>query len=133
MNLYLLLKVSLAFHLAGIAMTAGSALMTYTVYRKFWKEYVVDSVKAKCVLSAASRFTTIGGIGMLILILSGMGMMIATHGGYMNLFWFQAKLVVIALLVLNGILVMQRLRTRLNKLMQDGTENSSIDKMPALK
>src|SRR3990170_1548701 len=88
MTTYNLLKLSLTLHIVGIVMTAGTMLITYVVYRKFWKEYFRDKEKAKAVLSATSKFPFLAGVGMSILLLSGIALMILTKGVYMHQFWF---------------------------------------------
>lgn len=38
MNSYHLLKTGLLFHIIGLVMIAGTTLVSYLVYRYFWKQ-----------------------------------------------------------------------------------------------
>jgi hypothetical protein len=122
---YHLLKLSLTLHIAGITMTAGTMLMNYVIYLKFWKTYFSDKQKAGIILSAASKFPVVAGIGMGILLLSGIAMMVLTRGAYMHQRWFMLKLGVIVLLLVNGLVVMRRLVLRLHRLLQADSESGA--------
>lgn len=130
---YNLLKLSLTFHIAGITMTAGTMLMNYVIYLKFWKTYFSDQQKAKVILSATSKFPLVAGIGMGILLLSGIAMMMLTRGAYMHQLWFMLKLGVIVLLLVNGLVVMRRFGLRLHKQLQNGNDEGTAQRIISIK
>lgn len=118
MNSYFLLKTGLFLHIIGLVMIAGATLISYISYRYFWKQYGQDKQKAFTVMSAMSRFSSLAGIGLGLMILSGVLMMYATHGVFHSQLWFRVKMFIVLLIVLNSIALARLQGRKLGKLLQ---------------
>jgi hypothetical protein len=99
MNTYLL---SLFAHLLGFSMLAGTIITTVFTSRQFWKTAAIDKMKAAAMLEGGTAFPIIMGVGMLLLILSGMSLLRINHGTFAEQTWFRIKMLLMVLLIING-------------------------------
>jgi len=96
-NLYQLL---VAFHLIGLTLGLGGASISdFTFLGELRKQGRV----APETVSRMKSFSQMVWIGLTILSLSGLGLILLDHGQDLYLPGFQAKMVVVAILVLNGL------------------------------
>ena len=71
------------------------------------------------------KFSALLGIGAALLIISGTGMMIITHGAFAHQIWFKIKLALILTLILNGFLVGGRQKSKLKKSLDIGEHTTT--------
>lgn len=102
MNLYLF---SLFIHITGISLAAGTTFISFLVNRRFWNAYGTNKVKALTLIELSSRFPRITGIGIGLLILSGMYIMFLTKGAFGEQLWFRIKIVLVVLAIIINIVI----------------------------
>ena len=94
----------LLLHLIGVILFAGMTTADYVAFRQFWKQYGNDRTKAATLLQAMAGFPVLMRIGIIVIILSGVGMMALTHGVFGEQTWFRIKFGLVLLLILNYLL-----------------------------
>lgn len=87
-------------HLFGVAIGAGGAYLSDMMF--------FSSVKDKIISHTEMRFLTIGSravwIGLALLVLSGTGLFLSDIEGYMESSKFLAKMTIVGIIILNGII-----------------------------
>lgn len=87
-------------HLFGVAIGAGGAYLSDMMF--------FSSVKDKIISHTEMRFLTIGSravwIGLALLVLSGTGLFLSDMQGYMQSAKFLAKMSIVGIIILNGII-----------------------------
>jgi len=102
MNMYLF---SLFIHITGISIAGGTTFISFLVNRRFWKAYGTNRVKALTLVELSSRFPRITGLGIGLLILSGMYIMFLTKGAFGEQLWFRIKIVLVVLVIIFNIVI----------------------------
>jgi len=115
MNTMILLNIFLIAHLSGLALMAGTTVADTVTFNTFSKSFRKDGMPSLTLLALMDKFSALLGIGAALLIISGTGMMIITHGAFAHQIWFKVKLVLILTLILNGFLVGARQKSKLTK------------------
>lgn len=103
-----LYHTALVLHIIAIVMVAGTTLMDYMMFKQFWKQLAADKQKGMIVLAAMAKSPMLFGIGFLLIIISGVYMMAATHGAFGEQTWFRIKFGLIVLIILNGLIIGRR-------------------------
>ncbi len=98
---------------------AGTTLVDFMAYRSLWKTVTHEKELSTGLLQLMAKLPRIIGIGAAVLISTGMGMMILTHGVFGEQLWFRIKFGLVVLLILNGLLVGRRLGLKLRRLLAD--------------
>jgi hypothetical protein len=115
MNSMILLDIFLITHLTGLALMAGATVADSVTFNTFSKSYRNDGAPLLSLLALMDKFSVLLGIGAALLIISGTGMMIITHGAFAHQIWFKIKLALILTLICNGFLVGGRQKSKLIK------------------
>jgi uncharacterized membrane protein len=115
-----LLNIFLIIHLIGLALMAGTTVADTVTFNTFSKSFQKEGMPSLTLLALMEKFSALLGIGAALLIISGTGMMIITHGAFAHQIWFKIKLAVILTLILNGFLVGGRQKSKLKKSMDSG-------------
>jgi uncharacterized membrane protein len=110
MNMTSFTHVGLLLHIIGLTTIGGVTLASYITSRKFWNQYIQDKQKGFAIMQAVSKLPMLAGIGMGLLILSGIMMVGASRGIYGQQLWFKIKMVFVILIIAAAIL-----RGRLDK------------------
>jgi len=126
-----LLQTFIVLHIVGLTMMAGTTLIDTLVYKQFWKQYRVDTIKAAGTLETAGKLAVLFGIGFLLLLISGMGMMWLTRGVYGEQIWFRIKMILVVLVLINGLAVGRRTGLQVRKTVVNADGNAL--KLAALK
>lgn len=113
--------VFLTLHLAALTVMAGTTLIDFITYQIFWKLLDQKKEASTDLLQLMNRLPRLLGIGAAVIITTGMGMMVLTHGVYGEQLWFRIKFGLVIVLILNGLLVGRRQGMRLRKLLKDDT------------
>ncbi len=98
-TLYLILKV---LHIFGFATAMGVTLATYVAYNQFWKLYFANRERGLAAFSTVSVLQIFGMTSFLLVLGAGISMLAIANFSFVSLLWFQVKLVLIALLFING-------------------------------
>jgi uncharacterized membrane protein SirB2 len=102
MNLYLL---SLFVHITGISIAGGTTFISFLVNRRFWNVYGTDRVKALTLAELSSRLPRVTGIGIGLLILSGVYIMYLTNGAFGGQTWLRIKMVLVIIVIIINIVI----------------------------
>jgi uncharacterized membrane protein SirB2 len=112
----------LVAHIIGLTMVAGTTLVDYITTRYFWKQYAIDKRNGIAIQQAISKFQFLPGIGLFLLIISGVGMMALTRGVFGEQIWFRIKFGIVIVIIVNSLAVGRRQGSKLKRLLL--TENS---------
>ena len=122
MNTMILLNIFLIAHLTGLALMAGTTVADTVTFNAFSKSFRKDGTPALNLLALMDKFSALLGIGAALLIISGTGMLIITHGAFAHQIWFKIKLALILALILNGFVVGGRQKSKLKKYLDAGEQ-----------
>jgi hypothetical protein len=111
-----LYNAALVLHIMGITIMAGTAFIDFITFRVFCKVYATDVVKGLVLESYLHRLQRFLGIGMLLIIISGVAMMIKLHEVWGAQLWFRVKMGLLVLVIFNGLAFRRRLGAQLKKL-----------------
>ena len=129
MNTLILMHVLLVLQLTGLTLLSGTTVAEYVTFRTFSKRFKTAGNASNSLLNLMSGLAVTLAIGGGLLVVSGIGLMTVTHGVYAHQLWFQIKLVIILILVLNGFLVGNRQGTKLrNGLSEQNTDSGKAVK-----
>lgn len=134
MQTRLIYDLALVTHLVGLTLMAGTTILSYLFYKRFWMQFAIDRSKGIAIHSALSGTASLFGIGFLLLILSGVTMMFITHGAFGEQTWFRIKFGLILIIVLNALLVGRRQGRKLRKyLASTASDDSAVKQFLKLK
>lgn len=130
-NLY---QISLVTHIAGLAMMAGTTLASYLLMRQFWKQHEIDKPGSAAGLGSVAKISVLLGIGILLLIVSGVTMAIVVKGAYGQQTWFRIKMMLVIIAIINGTIIGRRLAMKLGKTLGEEKAGVSVaDRLMKLK
>jgi hypothetical protein len=109
--------ISLVGHIIGLTMMAGTTLVQFVTFNQFWKQYETDKPKGLAINETLSKFPVFFNAGFLLLLISGITMMYITHGAFGEQIWFQVKLGLIIVILINGVAFGRRQSIKLMKLL----------------
>jgi hypothetical protein len=109
-NLY---QIALVTHIIGLTTMAGITLASFMLARQFWKLYSVDKIKAAAVNESAAKLSVLLGVGIILLIVSGITMMVIVKGAYGQQIWFRVKMLLVLTAIINGVVVGRKLGKKL--------------------
>jgi hypothetical protein len=121
----------LVVHVVGIALMAGTAFVDLFTFRHFWKRYSEDKEQGLVVENIAFRLQRFMGVGMLLILLSGIGMMAYLHQVWGQQLWFRIKMAVLVLIIINGLGLRRVLGTQLRRIL--GTDSPGDIAIPLSK
>jgi uncharacterized membrane protein len=111
-----LLQSLLALHLIALVLMAGTTFLDFISLRSFWKlSASAQAEKAAGVLEGTASYSRIAGIGAALLIVTGLLMMVVTHGVFGEQLWFRIKFALVIILVANSLFVGRKQGNRLRK------------------
>jgi len=114
-------NIALVAHIIGLTTMAGTTLADYVLTKQFWRQYANDRSKAIAINETGSKFPMLFGIGIILLILSGVTMMGITLGVFGEQMWFQIKFGFVITIIINGIAVGRRQGSKLKRLLLQET------------
>ncbi|SRR5260221_6388772 len=132
MSTLTLMQLSILIHIIGLTLAAGTTLNSYSLFRRFWRVYPTDRDRAVNILDGSSMLPALIGIGMGLLILSGVGLMALTKGVYGEQLWFRIKFALVVLVIVNGIIATS-LGRKQKKLLTLSSERNVQDELDKLK
>lgn len=111
-----LYHIALVTHIIGITVMAGTSFIDFVAFRILCKAYPADTVKAlvfKDYLYSLQRFL---GLGMLLIVASGVAMMIKFHEVWGAQLWFRIKMGILLLIIINGLWLRRRVGNALKNI-----------------
>ena len=111
----IILQILLVVHLTGLALMAGTTVADTVTFRFFSKSFEKEREQSLNLLALMEQLEALLGIGAALLILSGTGLLIITHGAFVHQIWFKIKLALILTLILNGFIVGGRQKSKLKR------------------
>ena len=130
-NIY---HIALVAHIVGITIMAGTTFIDFITFKQFWKIFSGDKAKSLVIEDILFRLQKFIGIGMLLIIISGVLMMVYLHQVWGQQIWFRVKMGILVLIIINGLVIRRRMGSRLKKLLAEGSPGSSFNaKLSGLK
>jgi len=117
-------NIALVTHIVGITLMAGATFIDFIVFQLFWKAYPSDKTKSIVIEDMLHRLQRFMGIGMLVILVSGVVMMAYLHEVWGQQIWFRVKMGVLVLVIINGLGIRRRMGSKLKRLL---TEESLPD------
>jgi hypothetical protein len=127
MNTQAIYHLSLVTHIVGLTLMAGTTLVQYIIFKKFRKLAALDYSKGITILDSTSRLPGLSGIGIILLILSGVSMMAITHGAFGEQIWFRIKFGLVIIIIINGLAIGRRQGIKLRKLLDEKISGNLIE------
>ena len=124
---------ALVVHIVGITLMAGTTFIDFIVFRQFRKIFPDDKPKGLALADIFYRLQRFMGIGMLVILISGVMMMVYLHQVWGQQVWFRIKMAMLLLIIINGLAIRRRLGNKLkNNLAGDQTGNDFKTKLAGL-
>lgn len=112
-------------HIFGFIAAIGVTLASLVAYIQFWNLYAVDRDKGVAAVRAFQKLQMVGGIGLGVVILSGVGMLAMMDWAFIQVLWFQIKLGLVLLLFVNGFMIGRIPSVKLEKLLREDGQSSN--------
>jgi uncharacterized membrane protein len=110
-------QMALVAHVVGITIMAGTTFIDFITFRTFLKAYRTERANALLLESYLYRLQRFLGIGMLVILASGVLMMVRLHEVWGAQLWFRIKMGILVLIIINGLGLRRVLGSRLKKLL----------------
>jgi uncharacterized membrane protein len=120
----MLYNTSLWFHITGICLMAGVTVVDFILTKKFWSVYAKNPQQGILVKQMTNRLPLLIIAGIVLILLSGVGIMAATNGVFDTMLWFRIKMVLVLFVILNSVINGRRLGGQLNRLLASGIAQS---------
>jgi hypothetical protein len=108
---------AIVVHIIGITFLSGATVIDFMAFRIFWNSLSGDRYRPMVILETTALCQRIMGIGMGIIILSGVAMMVYMHGVWGEQLWFRIKFGLLLVVIINGLGVRRVLGSKLKKTM----------------
>ena len=113
----MLYNACLWLHIIGISLMAGSTVVDFMLTRKFWAIYHLQPQEGILARKITARVSSLIMAGIIIILISGIGMMVATRGVFGSMLWFRIKMILVLVVIANGIVMGRRLGLQLKKVL----------------
>jgi len=120
-------KTALVLHITGIVLFGGAIIIDYLVTKHFWSRFAKDKPAAQTVFEILSRLQRVMGVGLLLVILSGVGMMVYVHTVYGQQAWFRIKISLVLIVITAGLGFRRSVGTKIEKLLSGQTSVLNAD------
>jgi len=110
-------NAALVLHIVGITMMAGVSFIDFITFRAFSRMYATDPASGLVLENYLNKLQRYLGIGMLLILISGITMMAKLHEVWGAQLWFRIKMGILLLVIINGLGFRRMLGTRLKKLL----------------
>jgi hypothetical protein len=109
-------NAAIVVHIIGISFLAGATVIDFLSFRIFWKSIAGDRNRSIAIVETGTLYQKVMGIGMGLIILSGIAMMVYMHGVWGQQLWFRIKFGLLLLVIVNGLGIRRILGIKLNKI-----------------
>jgi hypothetical protein len=121
--------MALVTHIIGITLMAGATFIDFVSFRSLSKVLSTNRAKALVLEESLRKLQRVMGIGMLIILASGVMMMVRLHELWGAQIWFRIKMGMLALIIINGLLLRRRVGSNLNKALFQETVGDNFRKV----
>ena len=125
MNIHTIYQCCLLLHITGFIFFIGTTVTDFVALKKFWQCREYDQPGANAIWLAVSKFPVLMGVGMMLIIITAIGMMAITHGAYGEQTWMRIKFPLVVIAIINGLLIRRRQGSKLSKLFDDTAINQT--------
>lgn len=122
-----LYNIALVTHVIGITIMAGATFVDYITFRALGNAFRANETKALVLGAYLHKLQRFMGIGLLIILISGVAMMAKLHEVWDAQLWFRIKMGVLLLIIINGLGLRRRIGAQLNKLLVRDLSLSSVE------
>lgn len=105
----------LVLHITGITVMAGTSFVDLIIFRSFKKAFRTDAARSRVIEEQLYKLQRFMGIGMLLILISGIGMMVKLHEVWGAQIWFRVKMGILLLVIINGLGLRRMFGSRLRK------------------
>jgi hypothetical protein len=130
MTLY---QVAKTLHIIGFAAALGITFTMYLAYSQFWKLYASNAAHALAAFRTFKSLQVVGMISLLLVIIAGVTMLAIMDWTFVQQLWFQIKLGLIGLILVNGFTLGRTSTIKLHAFIDEGNTSSDPAKAKALK
>ena len=123
MRTQIFLRILLTLHITGIAIMAGTSFIDYFTFKLFWKFADHGDNRSLGLLPLMSRYGEFVRIGGVIIIVTGLAMLLLVKGVWWEQSWFKIKMVLVAMVVLNGAFFGNKLGTKFREVVANNGAN----------
>jgi len=116
----ILFNIFLILHIAGVVIIAGTTLTAFVISKQLWVFIETNREKAQIFNSNGALFGKMTGIGGMLTILSGIAMVVTMHSAFVSQIWFQIKMILVLLIILNASFFARAQNKKLSKLLAAG-------------
>ncbi|SHL13691.1 hypothetical protein SAMN05444266_102168 [Chitinophaga jiangningensis] len=116
---------ALVLHVVGITLMAGTSFIDFIVFRAFNKTYPEDLNQSEVLVKFLNRLQRFLGIGMGLILLSGITMMAKMHQVWGAQLWFRIKMILLLVVIFNGLGLRRVLGKQLNQLFATANPENS--------
>lgn len=109
----------LVLHVIGITVMAGTSFIDFLTFRALRKALEIDMVTSRVIAGNLHKLQRYMGIGMLLILVSGIGMMAELHEVWGAQIWFQIKMGILLIIILNGLGLRRVLGAKLKRALAD--------------
>jgi hypothetical protein len=121
-------NIALVTHIVGITIMAGTTFIDFITFRAFCKVIKADKDKGLVLENYLYRLQRFLGIGMLIILASGVTMMVKLHEVWGAQLWFRIKMGVLLLIIINGLGLRRMMGSGLRKNLPRFLSNNFLDR-----
>jgi hypothetical protein len=122
-------NIALVTHVIGLTIMAGATFIDYITFRRLCKVFQEDNAKASVLEDYIYRLQRFIGIGILVILLSGITMMVKLHEVWGAQLWFRIKMGVLLLVIINGLGIRRMLGSRLRKIMIGNIQDQQFQRI----
>jgi hypothetical protein len=113
----MLYNASLWLHIIGISLMAGTTVVDFMLTQRFWTIYNSHPQEGILAKRMTDRIRSLITAGILLILISGVGMMIATRGAFGTMLWFRIKMILVFIVIVNGVVIGRRLGLQLKRVL----------------
>ncbi len=110
-------NIALVTHVIGITVMAGTTFIDFITFKAFSKTFKTDKDKSLILENYLYRLQRFLGMGMLLILVSGVAMMVKLHDVWGAQLWFRIKMGVLLLVIINGLGFRRMIGSKLKKLL----------------
>lgn len=127
MNTQSLLHLFLSIHLIALTMAVGITIANAVATSQFWKLYHKQRQQGISAFRAIKKFQLFGGLGMMLLILSGVTMLWLYDWAFGEQLWFRLKMGCLLLIFVNGFTFGRKTMMSMGRLINGEVQASGPD------
>lgn len=114
-------NAALVIHIVGITIMAGTTFLDFFTFRVFRAAFLANDGRQFTMAGYLNGLRRFLGIGMLVILASGVAMMVELHQVWGVQLWFRVKMAVLLLIIINGLGFRRTIGKRLNQALSDGS------------